>query len=155
MEHKINPQLTKTLIFTAAPPALACLLYYLFLGHRSDYLGHYAAGYGGTLSALALLLAIIPRRLVSWVPLLIVGVTIGCIGAGTIAEATVFCLAKFDEVDYCNQNLGALLAGLVLVPLLTDGKTMVVDGKPAEAALNMLVATGLFFLCLGVYFAVT
>jgi hypothetical protein len=39
-------------------------------------------------------------------------VTVACIGAGAVAEATFFRIAKFDEIDFCSQSLGAVLAGL-------------------------------------------
>jgi hypothetical protein len=121
----------------------------LLLGHRRDYLGHYAAGYGGTLSALAVVLAAIPaarfERAASWV---VVPCTMLCIAAGTVTEATVFRLAKFDEIDYCNQNLGAVLAGLAAIYIA--GKA-----KPADGALRCVIAIGAVFLLIGAYFAVT
>jgi hypothetical protein len=145
----VNSKLRITLRISVAPALLVSLLYYILLGHRRDYLGHYAAGYGGTLSALAILLAAIPA---SWfeqkASLAVVAGVVLCIAAGTVTEATVFRLAKFDEIDYCNQNLGAVLAGLVAMRLAENA-------RPSDATLRCMVAIAVMFLLTGAYFAVT
>lgn len=140
---------TQAIVFSCLPSMIICMIYYGFFDYRRDYLGHYAAGYGGTLCAIAAFYGAIPaKRFVSWAPALLMLCVILCIAGGTVTEATVFRLAKFDEVDYCNQNLGAVLAGLVAVePLGRD--------KPVDATLRGWVAVGGFFLALGGYFAVT
>jgi hypothetical protein len=90
------------------PAIVVSMTYVLFLGYRRDYIGHFAAGYGGTLCAITVVLAAVPARAYrsasSALPFVC---TILCILAGAIAESTVFRLAKFDEIDFCNQSLGA------------------------------------------------
>ncbi len=121
----------------------------MLLGHRRDYLGHYAAGYGGTLSAIAIVLAAIPAtRFEQQASLAVVPCTLLCIAAGTVTEATVFRLAKFDEIDYCNQNLGAVLAGLVAMHIAHGA-------KPPDVAFRCVIAIGAVFLMIGGYFAVS
>ena len=138
-----------TIVAVLLPPAVASAGFFLLLGHRRDYLGHFAAGYGGTLTLVALALAAIPptrfAKLAAWV---VVPCTLLAIAAGTVTEATVFNIAKFDEVDYCNQNLGAVLAGLV-------GFVLVRDAKPPDADFRWAMLTGLLFLLIGGYFALT
>ena len=125
------------------------MFYALFLGYRRDYLGHFAAGYGGTLCAITVLLAAVPLRAYrsssSALPLVC---TIVCIFAGAIAEGTVFRLAKFDEIDFCNQSLGAVLAGLAVSHL--SGVS-----KPTDKLFTASIAIGFVFLVLGNYFALT
>lgn len=106
----------------AAPVALA-VAFYAFLGHRTDYLGHYLAGYAGTLGAGIVALAAIPegafRR---WAAAVLVAVVLGAIALGGWFESTIYRLARFDEVDFCNQSLGAALAGLGLLSLAAAGR---------------------------------
>ena len=80
--------------------------YLILLGHRLDYLGHFLAGFGGTLLLLAFVLMVVRRP--RWIVVLVVGVAIAI---GWFTEATVFRLAIFDPVDFCNQSLGACIAG--------------------------------------------
>lgn len=47
----------KLSVLAIVPATLACLTYEVFLGHRHDYTGHFAAGYGGSLGAMMLLLS--------------------------------------------------------------------------------------------------
>lgn len=83
------------------------------LSQRSDYLGHFLAGAGGTLALVALGLAVVavdrPRGLL---PLVVAALCLLAIGVGAIFESTLYRLAKFDEVDFCNQSLGAVLVSL-------------------------------------------
>ena len=145
----VKPKLTTTLVVAIVPTFFVSLLFYVLLGHRRDYLGHYAAGYGGTLSAIAIVLAAIPASRCQQIgSLTIVPCTILCIAAGTVAEATVFRLAKFDEIDYCNQNLGAVVAGLVAIVIAGNA-------KPPDVALRCVIAIGAISLLIGAYFAVT
>ncbi|HUE75083.1 MAG TPA: hypothetical protein VMP01_29715 [Pirellulaceae bacterium] len=103
--------LDRRLLVATLPALLAGVVFKLFLGHRHDYTGHFLAGYGGTLGLTMFALRVLPAErfgsLSTWslVPLCIL-----CIGLGAITEATIFRLAKFDEVDFCNQSLGAVLA---------------------------------------------
>ena len=85
------------------------------------------------------------RRFAVWV---VVPTTVICIAAGAGAEATVFRLAKFDEIDFFNQSLGAILAGLV-------GMCLVRDTKPIDMELRLVIVTGALLLAVGAYFAVT
>jgi hypothetical protein len=145
----VTLRLKTNLLLGIVPALLVSLAFYFLLGHRRDYLGHYAAGYGGTLCAIAIVFAAIPAthfaQLAVWT---VVPTTILCIAAGTVTEATVFRLAKFDEIDYCNQNLGAVLAGLV-------GLHLARYAKPSDLALGALIAIGAAYLLAGGYFAVT
>lgn len=134
---------------TAIVPALLIGgLFELFLGHRHDYTGHYAAGYGGTLGALMVWLKGIDReRFLQSGLRSIVPVCLACILLGVFTEATAFRIAKFDEVDFCNQSLGAVLAGLVAVAFITDP-------RPPDSKFDQTVVVAVVFLSLGGVFAV-
>jgi len=95
------------------PAAIVAALYLVFLSHRSDYAGHFLAGFGGTLFSVAAAHRLLQgdHDRIRLRPLVLL-VCLGCIAVGTLFEATIFRLAKFDEVDYCNQNIGAILASL-------------------------------------------
>lgn len=85
----------------------------LAFSYRTDYLGHFIAGFGGTLGLLTL------GRIVSswrWMPLLLTSVAIA-IGIGT--ESSIFRIAIFDAVDFFNQSLGAALACCLVLRGLT------------------------------------
>lgn len=96
---------------TGTAALLTGLAFYLFLGYRSDYLGHYLAGFGGTL----LLLALPPliRQRLSGPEILSVVLLAVMLGFGT--ETTIFKIAQFDLVDFANQSAGACIAGLCLL----------------------------------------
>lgn len=91
-------------------PAAAAAAHGAFLGHRPDYLGHFLAGYGGTLGVTWLAVRTLGRR-----PGLTAAVTTACIVLGWAAERTVFSIATFDPVDFHSQSLGAALAGLAVL----------------------------------------
>ena len=137
----------RTLLVALLPALVIAVLFRWFLGHRSDYLGHYAAGYGGSLAAMTLVLAALPvgrfPRLGVWT---IAPGCLACIALGAVTEATVFRLAKFDEVDFCNQSLGAVLAGLAVLAIVGES-------KPRDIALWSSIAIGIGFLLAGFYFA--
>jgi hypothetical protein len=96
----------------AGPVAIA-VAYHQFLGQRSDYLGHYLAGCGGTLLLLVVTLAILPpAQYARLAPASIVLLALVAIAIGAMFESTIYRIAKFDEVDFCNQSLGAVIAGL-------------------------------------------
>jgi hypothetical protein len=98
------------------PAACALAAFELFLGHRHDYAGHFLAGYGGTLGAFMFWLRLVPpERFATWSLLGNLPTCAGCIALGACAEATVFRIAKFDEIDFCNQSLGAVLAAVVVI----------------------------------------
>jgi hypothetical protein len=102
-------------LLLATLPALAIgALFELFLGHRHDYTGHFLAGYGGTLGAFMVWLRQLSGPAFGkWSVRGVVPVCVVCILLGMITEATIFRIAKFDEIDLCNQSLGAVLAALV------------------------------------------
>lgn len=112
--------------------------YAFFLAPRTDYLGHYLAGFGGMLLLLAAPLALWKRPLGWIVPVLL----ILAIGIGAVAEATVFRIAIFDPVDFCNQSLGACIAASCFVG----------QGRSAWSALVSITA-GVILLILGFGFA--
>ena len=129
------------------PSTIVCAGYETFLGHRHDYVGHYAAGYGGTLVAILAYFWRLPeehfRRGASGA---ILQLCFGCIALGALAESTVFRLAKFDEIDFCNQSLGAVLAAIVS---LVFG----CEAKPSAMLLKAGLVVGLAFLIVGGIFA--
>ena len=86
--------------------AITTATYALLFPHRSDYLGHYLAGFGGT-AALLSVAFLIPM---TWRPTAIVAVSLFAIALGWGTEKTVFRLAIFDPVDFFNQSLGAVVA---------------------------------------------
>jgi hypothetical protein len=77
----------------------------------------------------------------------IVPVCLACIALGAVTEATIFRLAKFDEIDFCNQSLGAVLAGLAALGYLELGTL-----RTNEISGGLIV--GIVFLGLGGCFAV-
>ena len=115
--RSVTDKQTTTLLLIATVPALLVgILFELFLGHRHDYSGHYAAGYGGTLAASVFCIGLIPgERFMNWSGLLPVPLCLACILLGAFFEATVFRLAKFDEIDLFNQSIGAVLAAICVV----------------------------------------
>ncbi len=82
------------------------LLFGFVLGHRYDYVGHFLAGYGGTLLLLATLV-VWRGAPVGWSA---VGITLVSIAIGAAIEGSIFKIAIFDPVDFGNQSLGAALA---------------------------------------------
>lgn len=135
-------------LLTMIVPALAISIAFgIALSHRTDYLGHFAAGYGGTLGALALIASAAQQvwRRSALFPYLIVLACIACIALGALFEATVFRLARFDPVDFCNQSLGAVLAALVVL-IMSDRRT-------AAITLGSAIVTAGFFLIAGFFFA--
>lgn len=114
------------------------LIVVALLGYRTDYAGHFLAGFGGTLGLLAFPLATLAPSL-RWEPL---GAAVIAVLLGAVVEATVFKIAIFDPVDFFNQSLGAALAAIS------------VQGRPA----SLVAAFGsgllaLVFLTIGAAFA--
>lgn len=140
-------QLLRVLLYTTLPALAVAAGYYYWMDYRSDYLGHFLGGYGGTLVGLMAILLAVPRphfaRFGVW---LILPACLVAIGIGAIVEGSIFRIAKFDEVDFCNQSLGAVLAGLVTL-ILCGGK------KPSETALALIVGLGVLSLVAGFYYA--
>lgn len=105
---------------------------------RSDYLGHYLAGFAATLMLLSFAYVLPAKHRPKFV---VVGAFIAiALGWGT--ESTIFKLAIFDPVDFNNQSLGAVVAGACV--LGDEGRTR-----------NMVwsLALGSIALVAGFYFA--
>ena len=104
-------------------------VYGVLFPDRSDYLGHFLAGTGGTLLLLVLVVAARPASVEA------VLITVGiAIGVGGHFEATIFRFAEFDPVDLANQSLGAVLAGVALLDA---------EARPATTGLAALGGVGL------------
>lgn len=125
---------------------LAAIVYRCLLGYRPDYIGHFLAGYGGTLGALAGVLYALRDRDFDKAPAIIVLITLACLAIGAIGERTVFRIAIFDPVDLCNQSLGALLASAGLLGTLPAD-------KPGRASSVLLAAWATLGLFAGTYYA--
>lgn len=98
---------TVAVLFT---PVATTLVLLAALGHRLDYAGHHAAGAGATMLLLAPVCAVrVPRR-----DGVIIGLVVTAIVMGIGTEATIFRLAIFDGVDFVNQSLGAVFAGICM-----------------------------------------
>lgn len=109
--------------------------YHVFLEHRSDYLGHFLAGYGGTLGLLMVVLVAWPSSNIARQAFFI---TLASIGIGAVCEATIFRIAIFDRVDFCNQSIGAVLAGFAALEAISDS---VVDSRTVGCGLFLAALT--------------
>ena len=142
------PTRAAILLVTILPAAAAGVAYEYFLGHRHDYTGHYLAGYGGTLGAIMVWLRNVPQTrygvMSRWS---IFPLCLACIGLGAIFEGTIFCLAKFDEVDFCNQSLGAVFAAGAAIFLVDQH-------KPPAQLMDLGLIVGIVFLGAGAVYAV-
>lgn len=144
----MTPSRTALLLASILPAAAAGAVYEYFLGHRHDYAGHFLAGYGGTLGATMVWLRTVSEKryalLSTWS---IVPLCLACIGLGAIFEATIFRLARFDEVDFCNQSLGAVFAAAA-------GLFVAGDQKPPVFLMDIGLIVGIVFLGAGGVYAV-
>lgn len=104
---------------------------------RTDYLGHFIAGAGGTLLLLAPIVAL--SRAGSWWR--VAGVVLAVAG-GVVTEATVFKIAIFDPVDLANQSLGAVVVGAALL-----------DGRRSWLLAAGCVLLGVVLLAAGFHYA--
>ena len=116
---------------------LAAVAYGGLFPDRTDYVGHFLAGAGGTFLLLAVVVAAAPER--RWPVVITVWVAILL---GVFTEATVFRLAEFDPVDLANQSLGAVLAGVAML-----------DARPYDRSSWIATAAGLGFLIAGFFYA--
>ena len=114
------------------------LAYGLVFHYRTDYLGHYLAGFGATLLLLSVLL-LIP---IPWRPWLMVAATSAAIVIGYGTESTIFRLAIFDPVDFFNQSLGAVVA-----------TATVLGEEVGIASAAVLAGASLTLVIAGFYFA--
>ena len=136
------------LLLTTVPAIVMGVLFQAFLGPRHDYLGHFWAGYGGTLGACMVWMRMLPSdRLTARGEVDVLMVCVGCIALGVATEATIFRIAKFDEIDFCIQSLGAVLAGIRSTKFLAARQT---GGKEFDRGL----IAGIVFLGAGGCFAV-
>lgn len=93
-----------------ALPLLAALGFGLGTAPRTDLLGHWLAGWGGTLGASWLVARAAHGN--GWA---VVVSVLACIGLGWLLETHVFAIATYDPIDFGAQSLGAALAGFGLV----------------------------------------
>lgn len=140
--------ITFALAITIIPAFAIGVIYEIFLGHRHDYTGHYAAGYGGTLGAIMVMFRVQSgEQFIRFGTWSVVLMCLACIVLGAVAEATAFRIAKFDEIDFCNQSIGAVLAGVAAFAYV--GQT-----KPPDRLLDTGLITGIAFLGVGGCYAV-
>ena len=143
----MGPIIARSVLGVVFAPLALALAYHQFLGHRSDYLGHYLAGCGGTLLLIVCVLAIVPDiPYARFAPATIVLLALVAIGIGALFESTIYRIAKFDEVDFCNQSLGAVLASAGV--LLVAGRA-----KPPLFISSGLVCVALGLLAAGYHYA--
>jgi hypothetical protein len=72
---------------------------------------------------------------------------VACILLGAVAEATAFRIAKFDEIDFCNQSIGAVLASMATLALVSQT-------KPPDKILDTGLISAIAILGVGGCFAV-
>jgi hypothetical protein len=143
-----GPSFRSLLPVAILPAAAAGAVYEIFLGHRHDYAGHFLAGYGGTLGAMMVWLRTTPEgRYAARSTASILPLCIACIALGAVFEATIFRLAKFDEIDLCNQSLGAVFAAVAALVLTGDH-------KPQVKLMDFGLIVGIAFLGAGGVYAV-
>ena len=140
---------TTLLLVTILPAAVAGAVYEYFFSHRHDYAGHYLAGYGGTLGAMMVWLRTLPERRYAGAQHLEHGGALHRVHrhGGAILRATFFRLAKFDEVDFCNQSIGAVFAAAAA--LFVTGAE-----KPPVLLMDFGLIVGIVFLGAGGIYAV-
>jgi len=136
------------LLIAIAPAMAVGALFEAFLGHRHDYTGHYLAGYGATLGLLMFALRQLPAsHYAAWSVGSIVLLTLVCILLGVGTELTIFRIAKFDEIDFCSQSFGAVLAGIVALAYASPT-------SPPVTEFDRGLFTGIAFLGIGGVYAV-
>lgn len=129
------PRTAQTLAVGAV--VLVGVAYGLLFPDRTDYVGHFLAGAGGTSWLLAGVAAAAPGR--RWP--IVFGVWVAVL-LGVFTEATIFRLAEFDPVDLANQSLGAVLAGVGML-----------DARPHDRSPGVAAASGSVFLVAGFFYA--
>jgi hypothetical protein len=83
----------------------------------------------------------------AWSNSAIVLLTLVCILLGVGTELTIFRIAKFDEIDFCNQSLGAVLAGIAALAFTAHL-------QPPAWELDRGLIAGIAFLGVGGVYAV-
>jgi len=136
------------LLNTIVPAATIGVLFECFLHHRHDYAGHFLGGYGATLAVFMIWMRELSSPQFSvWAMRGNFALYVFCILLGVGTEATIFRIAKFDEIDFCNQSLGAVVAALVALSFA--GKA-----KPPVREFDYGLIAGIAFLGAGGCFAV-
>lgn len=135
--HPLSAWPRPALTLGVAAVVLVGVGYGLLFGDRSDYLGHFLAGAGGTYWLLAVGVEAAPQR--RWPVVIAVW---AAIALGVLTEATLFRLAEFDPVDLANQSLGAVLAGVGML-----------DARPYDRSAAFAAVAGLVFLVAGFFYA--
>lgn len=123
----------------AALVAVAVLgvAYGLLFPERSDYLGHFLAGAGGTFMLLAVVIVSAPNH-----PLVVVAGVAAAVLLGVAMEASIFRLAVFDPVDLANQSVGALLAAIGLL-----------DAQRGDSSAGLAFIGGFVLVVAGFFYA--
>ena len=137
----------RNVLTTSVSGLVTCAAFLYFLGHRTDYVGHYSAGFGGTLIAIGIGVGLVSRA-IEPAPLsrIVLLVLIGAIGLGAFFEASIFRIAIFDPIDFCNQSLGAAIAALAF---LANPPQLPMSGGDV----GLVVIIGTFFLLSGFHYA--
>ena len=123
----------------AALVAVAVLgvAYGFLFPERSDYLGHFLAGAGGTFLLRAVVIVNVPNH-----PLVVVAGVASAVLLGVAMEASIFRLAVFDPVDLANQSIGALLAGIGLL-----------DAQRGDSSAGLAFVGGFVLVVAGFFYA--
>lgn len=111
--------------------------YLTFLGHRSDYLGHFLAGFGATLLLLCALVWM-RKQPIGWEG---IAISVIAIAIGFVTESSIFRFAFFDPVDFSNQSIGACIACACVLHTRPD-RTLI---KQLVIAAGALLVGGFFF----------
>ena len=144
----MNGDQSRWLLVGIVPAVAIGIAFELFLGHRHDYTGHFLAGYGGTYGAVLMWLrSLTPEQYFRRGSLYVVVGCVACILLGAVLEMTAFRIAKFDEVDFCNQSLGAVAAAVAAL-------TLVQPLKPADRTFDFGLISGIALLGIGACYAV-
>ena len=130
-------RLRPTLTLAVGAVVLVGVGYGVLFPDRTDYLGHFLAGAGGTYWLLAVVVEAAPQQ--RWPVVVTVWVAVLL---GVLTEATVFRIAAFDLVDLANQSLGAVLAGVGML-----------DARPHDRSSAVAAGAGLVLLVAGFFYA--
>jgi len=91
-------------------PIACTMVFRMLVPDRSDYSGHFLAGFAASLGFIWF-----AARLLDGRPSATAAASGLCVLFGLILEATVFPLGGFDALDFFSQSAGAVLAGLALL----------------------------------------
>ena len=139
--------------FIVGVPALTAAALDRCIPYRSDYLGHFLAGYG-----VSLVMVWLVARQSAGRPAALALASLVSIGFGSVAEATLFPLGGLDWVDVYTQSFGAVLAGVAL--LVAGAGDPQLDWEDGVSPLlrndlgRLVTAVGGLALVLGVVYAI-